>query len=102
MTNQKSFETLAADKAFVEKLAKLNSVEEITKAVNEAGVNVTVEEMEQARAWVESQREELNENDLDAVSGGGIGGVILGGALIWSAISGILGIIDGMNSCNKK
>lgn len=102
MTNQKSFETLAADKAFVEKLAKLNSVEEITKAVNEAGVNVTVEEMEQARAWVESQREELNENDLDAVSGGGIGSIILGGALIWSAISGIVGVIHGMTSCSKK
>lgn len=102
MTEQKKLEALAADKAFIEKLAKMGSVEEITKAINEAGVNITVEEMEQARVMFESQGEELSENSLDAVSGGGIGGIIVGGILIWSGISGIVGVIQGMTSCSKK
>lgn len=53
-------------------------------AINAAGVNVTVEEMEQARVMVESQGEVLSESTLDTVSGGGIGGIIMGGILIWS------------------
>ena len=50
-----------------EKLAKAENLEEVVKACAEEGVEVTLEVLKAAEA---SQKDELNEDDLDNVAGG--------------------------------
>jgi len=50
-----------------EKLAKAENLEEVVKACAEEGVEVTLEDLKAAEA---SQKDELNEEDLDNVAGG--------------------------------
>lgn len=69
-----------------EKLAKAENLEEVVKACAEEGVEVTLEELKAAEA---SQKDELNEDDLDNVAGGLylLGPMIgLGIYAIWKAI----------------
>lgn len=51
-----------------EKLENAGSVDELVQIVNEAGVPITKEQLEQMA--VGSGEEELNEDDLEAVAGG--------------------------------
>lgn len=50
-----------------EKLAKAETMEEVVKACAEEGLEVTLEDLKAAQA---SDKEELNEEDLDNVAGG--------------------------------
>jgi lactobin A/cerein 7B family class IIb bacteriocin len=97
-------EQLMKDEAFVAELAAMKSVEEITVAVNAKGVCITVEEMETSLDhFLAQQNDELTEDNLDTVSGGiGPGAIIVGGLLIWSAVSIICGALDGLKSCGEK
>ena len=86
----KRFEELAADKEFMAQLGAMESVEEITAAINARGVEISVEEMKEALELALKQEgtAELSENDLEAVSGGiSIGAIIVGGLLIWTGVS---------------
>ena len=51
-----------------EKLENAGSVDELVQIVNEAGVPITKEQLEQMA--IGSGEEELNEDDLEAVAGG--------------------------------
>lgn len=103
MDMKKKLDELLADKAFVEKLAQMESVEEITEALNAAGIEITVDEMVQAQEMIQNQESgELSAESLDSVAGGSlIGAVIIGGA-VWSALSAACGFRDGYNSKQKS
>lgn len=99
-------EELMQDKEFVAQLAAMETVEEMTEALNARGVEITVEQMEQSLELAikreQAQGDELNENDLEDVSGGGITAIIVGGILIWTAVSIVCGALAGLTSRCKR
>lgn len=83
-------EGLFADQEFCGKIAACNSVPEMAQVISEAGIEVDGRELEEelARASVGKRDCELNENQLDDVSGGCaflVGCILISAAeLIWS------------------
>lgn len=99
------FEALANDKEFIAQLAAMESVEEITAAINARGVEITVDQMKESLDIFLARKDsaELSEDDLDNVSGGiSIGAAIVCGILIWTVISIIVGALDGMAAAANK
>lgn len=107
MTKEKLMEVFS-DKQFVESLFKMDTPQEVQKALSEKGVDVTVEEIEQARELLIryengqlSEKEqsildmfqkgegELSDKDLEDVSGGFVITVsaLLFGAGVYSLIT---------------
>ena len=104
MDQLKKMEALVADKAFMEKLSKMESVEEITAALNEAGIEITVDEMDEGlEAFLASRNGELSEENLDSVAGGiSVVGVVVAAGMLWTGLSALAGVIDGFSEKNKK
>ena len=101
LDRNKRLEELAKDKEFIEKLAKLDSVEAVTEALNEAGAEVTVEEMQRGLEYYDAHGDELSEEALETVAGGVP--PIVGVIMIWSAVCFLIGCVHGFaNYYNKK
>jgi hypothetical protein len=89
MDISKKIEELMKDQEFVKSLVSMETVEDIAEAFHQKGVNITPEELEQARQIALSSEDgELSEESLSAVSGGlALSAVIVGGLLIWTGLS---------------
>ncbi len=71
---EKNFETLMEDKKFVEKIVKMESKEEVKKAFESEGVKITDEQLNSLGKMFNEIAEKLstlNEDELQAVAGGG-------------------------------
>ena len=82
MTNEMMdrVKALMEDDSFDKEIENLETAEELQKALEARGVEITVQEVEEICVGITSKKgTELGEDDLDNVSGGGI---LLGCALI--------------------
>ncbi|MBR1729834.1 MAG: Nif11-like leader peptide family RiPP precursor [Selenomonadaceae bacterium] len=84
-----------ADKDFTAKVLEMETPEEVQKAVKTKGVEMSLEEIDSIKDFVEknSEGEELTDDQLENVAGGSItvaavvGGIIIGGAVISGAVT---------------
>ena len=84
-----------ADKDFTAKVLEMETPEEVQKAVKAKGVEMSLEEIDSIKDFVEknSEGEELTDDQLENVAGGSItvaavvGGIIIGGAVISGAVT---------------
>lgn len=79
MENKTEFQKLLKDKDFYESIIKMETPEEVQKAFAEKGVEVSKEEVQALGAIInkvcEKKGAALSEEDLNEISGGGIGDV---------------------------
>ena len=79
MENKTEFQKLLKDKDFSESIIKMETPEEVQKAFAEKGVEVSKEEVQALGAIInkvcEKKGAALSEEDLNEISGGGIGDV---------------------------
>jgi hypothetical protein len=101
--NEAKLKELFSDEAFMTSLLKLETPEEVQKALKAKGLELSIEEIKYIGAVLEKAAEKggtLNEADLEKVAGGiplasGAAGALLGGALALSAAIGVSGLIAG-------
>ena len=67
---QNKYIELLSDENFVNSLCEVNTPEEVASIFNNAGVDMSVNDAAQIMAYVTNDKEELDEEDLDAVGGG--------------------------------
>ena len=72
---QKKINELLADESFISALCQTKTAEEVAAVFNANSVQMTVAEAQQIMDYV-TQKDELDENALDNVSGG----------IVWSAV----------------
>lgn len=89
---------LLSNQEFVDKLKDMETIDDIAEAFTAEGVEVTADELEKAAADAESGNE-LDENALEAVSGGVL--PFIAGPAIFLGLTA-LGIYIGGKAGNKK
>lgn len=82
---QEKIQEVFSDEKFVESLLQMEEPEMVQNALNEKGIDLTVDELEQIREKLASGTEgELSEDDLGQVSGG------IAITMIVGAIAGVI------------
>lgn len=96
----KKADELYENEEFRAKVASCETEEEIIAIFKEVGIEITKDDFAAAKDYIE--KPELSADDLDDVSGGGVGGLLLlaGGAYVLYKFT--RGYIDGAKSAQKK
>lgn len=71
--SEQQLQTVFADDIFVETLSNLENVEEVQSALSEKGIELTIDEILEIKSQLTKNNAnfgELDEDDLEAVSGG--------------------------------
>ncbi len=97
---KKLAEDAFADKEFVAALAEITTAEEAQKAFAAKGLEFSIEEIEKLGEMINNAGGELGEDELDSVSGGFNGMILIFGTLI--VVSAIAGAKAGWHDGKKK
>ena len=68
---------LENNKEFMDKIAGMDNLADVAKALNEEGIEITEEELKKAGELYETQGGEIIEDQLENVSGGGLFNVLV-------------------------
>lgn len=99
--NEKVAQLLENDE-FRASIENAGSLEKVAELFTDAGYEVTADDIRQAAALDVNENGELTEDALENVSGGWIGAVIKGAAIIYVGYKLVRGYIDGARDGYNK
>ena len=95
-------EQIFSDEAFTNSILEMESPEEVQKALDEKGLSLSLEEIHAIKSSLSAADGELDEEDLESVSGGSVLAVISVIGAVAGLAGSTLGLAQKVNNWTRR